>query len=109
MTISAVQIALQYYTSYKSDLEYSMMEIGNRRMVIAYRSSQLAQQAAADPEAVLADDPIYQALALQDKLYEQQMKTAETQQSMVAQLIQSYEKLLQQNIKDEFQISWGGQ
>ncbi len=108
MTVCAAQITMQYLMSYKSDLEYSLMEIGQRRQVLAYRSSQLASEAASDPEAVLSDDPVYQAMSWQDKQYEQQQKTLETQQSAASAQIESYQKLLEGNIKKDFQINWGG-
>ena len=108
MTICAAQITLQYLTSYKSDLEYSLMEIGQRRQVLAYRSSQLASEAASDPEAVLSDDPVYQAMAWQDKQYEQQQKTLETQQAIASSQIESYKKLVESNIKNDFSIKFGG-
>ena len=107
MTVSAAVISLQYYTSYKSDLEYSLMEIGQRRAALAYESSALAISASTDPEAILSDDPTYQALSWQDKQYEQQQKTLETQLSVVNAQIQSYQQLVDNNTKSNFKINFG--
>ena len=108
MTVCAALVSLQYYTSYKSDLEYSLMEIGQRRQALAYQSSALAMAAASDPEAVLAEDDVYQALAWQDKNYEQQQKTLETQLSVASAQIESYQKLVDNNIKNDFKMNIGG-
>ena len=108
MTISAAVLSLQYYTSYKSDLEYSLMEIGQRRAQLAYRSSAIATEASSDPDAILSDDATYQALAWEDKQYEQQQKTLETQLSIVQQQVDSYQKLVDNNTKKDFSISFGG-
>ena len=106
MTVSSAVISLQYYTSYKSDLEYSLMEIGQRRAVLAYESSALAISASTDPEAILSDDATYQALAWQDKQYEQQQKTLETQLQVVDAQIKSYQQLVDNNAKNNFAIKF---
>ena len=108
MTVSSAVISYQYYTSYKSDLEYSLMEIGQRRAALAYQSSSLAISASTDPEAILSDDPTYQALSWQDKQYEQQQKTLETQLQVVNAQVESYKKLVESNSKDNFSINFGG-
>ena len=108
MTIMAANITLQYYMGYKSDIEFRLMDIGNRRQVLAYKSSKLAEQVAADPEAVLSEDPTYLQLAYQDKVLEQLQKTQETQHKTVSAQIDSVQKLLDNNIKKDFTINWGG-
>ena len=108
MTVCAALISLQYSMSYKSDLEFSLMEIGQRRQALAYRSSVLAMKSSSDPEVILSEDPTYLAMTWQDKQYEQQQKTLETQLSVVSAQIESYQKLVDNNVKNEFKINFGG-
>jgi len=107
MTVCPALMSVQYYTSYKSDLEYSIMEIGQRRAVLSYESSLLAMSAASDPDVVLSDDPVYQAMSYQDKMYEQQQKTLETQLAEVTAMLESFQKLEENNIKNEFKLNLG--
>ena len=108
MTVSAVTATLQYLRSYKSDLEYQLMSISNKRMRYAYWSSQLALQVQTDPDVQLSDNPQYQYLVALDKMAEQQQKTYETQQQMVSAQISSYEKLQSNNISSDFKVNFGG-
>ena len=108
MTVCAAQMQLQYATSYQSDLQYSLMEIGQKRQALAYRSSSLAMASSSDPEAILSEDPVYQAMAWQDKQYEQQQKTLETQLSVAAAQVDSAQKLVEQEAKKVGKINWGG-
>ena len=108
MAFCAALVSLQYYISYESDLQYSLMEIGQQRQKLAYQSSALAMSAASDPEVILADNPTYQALAWRDKQYEQQQKMLETQLSVASSQRESLQKLVDDKAKNDMKINFGG-
>jgi len=88
MGIAASQARLMMICSYKSDLEFAMQMIAQKRTVLAYQA-----QAAAENYPELAAQ--YHVL---DKKLDAEMKTLETQQKMVATEYDSVKKVLDDNI-----------
>lgn len=88
MGIAATQARLMMITSYKSDLEFAMQMIAQKRTVLAYQA-----QAAAENYPELAAQ--YHVL---DKKLDAEMKTLETQQKMVSTEYDSVKKILDDNI-----------
>lgn len=99
MTICAVNTRLLTLTMYKSNLEYSIMNISNKRQNIAYQTSSLI---AADWE----NDPNVKKLQLMDQQLELQQKNWETQQKAAAAELESMQKLLDNNVKKDFTLNF---
>ena len=98
MTIGAINTRLLSLTLYKSNLEYSITSISNKRQQIAYQTMQLAD---ADWES----DPRIQQLQAMDSYLELQQKNLETQQKAVASELESMQKILDTNVKNDFQLN----
>lgn len=98
MTVCAVQANLLSATLYKSQLEFSIMQISNKRMNLAWQTSQLSN---ADWE----NDPRVKQLQAMDSYLELQQKNLETQQKAVAAQIESYQKLVDSNVQKEFKLN----
>lgn len=99
MTIAVVNTRLLTLTLYKSNLEYSIMNISNKRQNIAYQTSSLI---GADWEK----DPAVKKLQLMDQQLELQQKNLETQQKAAAAELESMQKLLDNNIKKDFTLNF---
>lgn len=99
MTICAVNTRLLTLTMYKSNLEYSIMNISNKRQNIAYQTSSLI---GADWE----NDPNVKKLQLMDQQLELQQKNLETQQKASAAELESMQKLLDNNVKKDFTLNF---
>ena len=98
MTIGAINTRLLSLTLYKSNLEYSITSISNKRQQIAYQTMQLAD---ADWES----DPRIQQLQALDSYLEVQHKNLETQQKAAASELESMQKILDTNVKKDFTLN----
>ena len=98
MTISAVQANILSTTLYKSNLEFQIMNISNKRQQIAYQTMQLAD---VDWES----DPRVKQLQAMDSYLELQQENLETQQKSAAAQLESYQKLLDNNVKKDFTLN----
>lgn len=95
MGIAATQARLMMIVGYKSDLEFGMQMIAQKRMVLAYQ----AQQAAENYPDLAAQ---YQVL---DKKLELELKVIETQHKMVSTEYDSVKKTLNDNIEKSFKYN----
>ncbi len=98
MTIGAINTRLLSLTMYKSNLEFSITSISNRRQQIAYQTMQLAD---ADWES----DPRVQQLQAMDQYLELQQKNLETQQKAATSELESMQKILDTNVKKDFTLN----
>lgn len=99
MTICAVNVNLLQATLYKSQLEFGIMNISNKRQQIAgLLSGQLAN---ADWE----NDPRVRQLQFMDEKLELQQKQLETQQKTAAAQVESFQKLLDSNTNKDFKLN----
>lgn len=98
MTIGAINTRLLTLTLYKSNLEFSIMNISNKRSTIAYETQNLI---GADWE----NDPSVKKLQLMDQQLELQQKNLETQQKAASSELESMQKILDNNIKKDFTIN----
>ena len=98
MTIGAINTRLLSLTMYKSNLEFSITSISNRRQQIAYQTMQLAD---ADWES----DPRVQQLQSMDQYLELQQKNLETQQKAATSELESMQKILDTNVKKDFTLN----
>lgn len=99
MTICAVNTNILSLTLYKSNLEFSIMGISSKRQNIAYTLSRACTSS--DWE----NDPKVQQLQYMDSYLELQQKNLETQQKAATAQLESYQKLLDSNIKKDFTIN----
>lgn len=98
MTIAAVQANILSCTLYKSNLEYTIMNISNKRQQIAYQTMQLS-------DCDWENDPRVKRLQAMDSYLELQQKNFETQQKAVTSQLDSYQKLLDTNVKKDFTLN----
>ena len=98
MTICAIHANILSTTLYKSNLEFSIMSISNKRQQIAYQTMQLSN---ADWET----DPRVKQLQAMDSYLELQQKNLETQQKSAASQLESYQKILDTNVKKDFTLN----
>ncbi len=98
MTIGAINTRLLSLTLYKSNLEFSITSISNKRQQIAYQTMQLSN---VDWE----NDPRVQQLQAMDSYLELQQKNLETQQKAASSELESMQKILDTNIKKDFQLN----
>ena len=98
MTIGAINTRLLSLTLYKSNLEFSITSISNKREQIAYQTMQLSN---VDWE----NDPRVQQLQAMDSYLELQQKNLETQQKAASSELESMQKILDTNIKKDFQLN----
>ena len=98
MTVGAINTRLLSLTMYKSNLEFSISSITNKRQQIAYQTMQLSD---ADWET----DPRVQQLQQYDQYLELQQKNLETQQKAAASELESMQKILDTNVKKDFTLN----
>ncbi len=98
MTIGAINTRLLSLTLYKSNLEFSITSISNKRQQIAYQTMQLA-------DVDWENDPRVQQLQAMDSYLELQQKNLETQQKAAASELESMQKILDTNVKNDFQLN----
>ena len=94
MTISAVQANILSTTLYKSNLEFQIMNISNKRQQIAYQTMQLS-------DVDWENDPRVKQLQAMDSYLELQQENFETQQKAAASLLESLQKILDTNVKKD--------
>lgn len=97
-TFCALNAGLLAQTQYLSMLNYSVMQITNKRQNIAYLTLQLA---GADTE-----DPRFAQLQAQDNYLEIQQKNLETQIQTASAQVKALEKIVQQNSKEACTINF---
>lgn len=97
MTIGAINTRLLSLTMYKSNLEFSITSITNKRQQIAYQTMQLSD---ADWES----DPRVKQLQAYDQYLELQQKNLETQQKAATNELESMQKILDTNVKKDFTL-----
>lgn len=98
MTVGAINTNVLMLTQYKSQLEFSIMTISNKRQNIAYQTMQLSN---VDWES----DPRVKQLQAMDQWLELQQKNLETQQKSATAQLESYQKILDTNVKKDFTIN----
>lgn len=97
MAFLSVQLNVQRITAQKADVEYWVAVIGEKRGRIANQISELQSGEAAQS----MDSPVIQQLQAVDKQLELSEKKYTSLQQMLSTQLESYEKLLQNNIKKE--------
>ena len=98
MTIAAVQANILSTTLYKSNLEFQIMNISNKRQQIAYQTMQLS-------DVDWENDPRVKQLQTMDSYLELQQENFETQQKAAASQLESYQKILDTNVKKDFTLN----
>lgn len=98
MTVCAIQANILQTTLYKSNLEFSIMSISNKRQQLAYQMMQLCN---ADWE----NDPRVKQIQAMDSYLELQQKNLETQQKAATAQLESYQKILDSNVKKDFTLN----
>lgn len=98
MTIAAVQANILSTTLYKSNLEFQIMNISNKRQQIAYQTMQLS-------DVDWENDPRIKQLQAMDSYLELQQETFETQQKAAASQLESLLKLIDTNVKKDFTLN----
>jgi len=98
MTYCAINTALLTQTYYKSNLEFSITQISNKRQQIAYQTLQLAN---VDWEK----DPRVKQLQAMDSWLELQQKAHETQLKTATAMCESLQKLSDTNSKKDHTLN----
>lgn len=98
MTVCVPNVNLLQTTLYKSQLEYSIMNITNKRQQIAYQTMQLSD---ADWES----DPRVKQLQAMDSYLELQQKNLETQLKTATAQVESFQKLVDTNTSKDFKLN----
>ena len=91
MGLVASQARLLMLTAYKSDLEFKMQQISQRRMQLAAAATQ-----------AIYNEPAQAQLQSLDKQLEMQLKIYETQQKAVTTEYESVMKIIDKNIQMSF-------
>lgn len=102
MAFLSIQMNVQRLTFQKADVEYWMSIISEKRTRIANQIGELQSGEA----AVSQDHPMIQQLQAVDKGLELELAKYETVQQSLSAQIDSYEKLLQNNVKKEMKFSF---
>ena len=98
MTFCALNTRLLTLTMYKSNLEYSITSISNKRQQIAYQTMSLAN---VDWES----DPRVKQLQAMDSYLELQQKNLETQQKAASAELESMQKIVENNVKKDMTLN----
>ena len=93
MTMCVLNARLLSLTMQKSDLEYKILCINNKRQMIAWQTAALAD--------VDMDDPAMTQLQAIDQVYELEQTNLETQEMAISAEFDSVQKLLENNIKKD--------
>lgn len=102
MAFLSVQLNVQRITSQKADVEYWMAVIAEKRTRITNQISTLQ----AGEASVGMDHPMILQLQAVDKQLELELGKYEAIQQSLSSQLESYEKLLQNNIKKEMQFNF---
>ncbi len=97
MTMCAFNARMLTLKIQKSDLEYKILAINNKRQIIAYQTAALA-------DVDMEDDSMTQLNAI-DQVYELEQTNLETQLKIVDAEFESVEKQLTNNIKKDFKLN----
>lgn len=103
MAFLTVQLNVSRITSQKADVEYWMAVISEKRTRITNQVSEL--QAGEASQAM--DSPLIVQLQAVDKQLELELKKYESIQQALSTQLESYQKLLQNNIKKECKFEFG--
>ena len=103
MAFLTVQLNVQRITSQKADVEYWMAVISEKRTRITNQISEMQSGEAALP----MDNPVIVQLQSVDKQLELELSKYEAVQQSLSTQLESYEKLLQNNIKKECRFEFG--
>jgi len=98
MTYCALNAALLQTTLYKSQLEFSLTNISNKRMQIAWQTMQLS-------DADWENDPRIKKLQSMDSYLEMQQKQIETQLKAATTQLESFEKAVQTNVAKDHKLN----
>jgi len=97
MTVCALNARLLSLTMQKSDLEYKILAISNKRMMISYQTAAFADLDFESPEM--------KQLQAIDQIYELEQTNLETQEKEISAEFDSVQKLLENNIKKDFKLN----
>lgn len=103
MAFLTVQLNVSRITSQKADVEYWMAVISEKRTRITNQVSEL--QAGEASQSM--DSPLIVQLQAVDKSLELELKKYESIQQALSAQLESYQKLLQNNIKKECKFEFG--
>ena len=95
MSLAASQCRLIMLTRYKSDLEYGMQMISQKRTVLAYQAQESAEK---HPELAAKFHTM-------DKQLEAKMRTLDTQYKVVSQESTSVQKMVDDHAKKDFKYA----
>ena len=98
MTYCALNAALLQSTLYKSQLEFSLTNISNKRQQIAWQTMQLS-------DADWENDPRVKKLQSMDSYLELQQKQIETQLKAATAQAESFEKAVQTNVPKDHKLN----
>ena len=97
MTFCVGQATLLSLTMQKSDLEYKILSISNKRQIIAYQTAALAGSDTDSPEMA--------QLQAIDQVYELEQTSLETQEKMVSAEFDGVQKMVENNIKKDCKLN----
>jgi len=110
MTVAALNCRMLTLTSYKADIEFRLQRTMEKRQYLSYKSIGIASQKA---EALQNENKYQQyileqqenAINAMDKILEMEEKNIQTQQEAASTELESIQKLLSNNIKNEFKYN----
>ena len=110
MTVAALNCRMLTLTSYKADVEFRLQRIMEKRQYLSYKTIGIASDKS---EAMQNEDEYAQYILEQqenainalDKIFEMDQSNLETQQKAASTELESIQKLLDTNIKNEFKYS----
>ena len=110
MTVAALNCRMLTLTSYKADIEFRLQRIMEKRQYLSYKTIGIANQKS---KAMQNEDEYAQYILEQqenainalDKIFEMNQQNLETQQKAASTELESIQKLLDTNIKNEIKYS----
>ena len=110
MTVAALNCRMLTLTSYKADVEFKLQRIMEKRQYLSYKTVGIAN---AKAEAMQTENKYQQyvleqqenAINALDKIFEIDQTNIETQQEEASTELESIQKLLSNNIKNEFKYN----
>lgn len=101
MTYAVVELQVLTGKMMKSDLEFQLMGISNERQQLAW---QMANMIGAD----FNEDPLVAKIQAFDQALELQQNRMETQHKAVSADVESWQKLLTENVKKDHKVDLAG-
>lgn len=98
MTIAAGQARFLSLTARKADIEYSLMNISQRRMTLSYQAGSIFSK------KISTTSPMAAMIQEADKRLELEQKQLETQLKAATAEVDSVRKLVDNNTKKEFKL-----